>query len=70
MLPDLRYSRHIWRRKFPTLDPFRTCAALVLNVNLSLGSSVGQCALLHLPLIDSSDSIIDNLTALLKRDGW
>ena len=58
------------KRKFPTLNTFRTGAALVLNVNLSLGSSVGQCALLYLPVIGYSNSTIDNLTALLRRDGW
>ena len=64
MLSNLRETPHVGRRKFTALDPFRTGVALVLNVDLSLGSTVGQCALLYLLIIGLSHSIIDDLSAL------
>ena len=64
MLANLRDTRHVWRRKFTALDSFRTGVALVLNVDLSLNSTVGQYALLYLLIIGFSHSIIDDLNAL------
>ena len=45
-------------------------AILVLDVHTSLSLSIGFSNLLVLPLISSSTSTIDNLTAFLRRDGW
>ena len=64
VLANLRDTRHVGRRQFTALDPFRTGVALVLNVDLSLGSTVGQYTPLYLLTIGISHSIIDDLSAI------
>ena len=64
MLANIRNTRRVGRRNFTALDPFRTGVVLVLNVDLSLGSTVGQYAFLFLLIIGFSQSIIDDLSAL------
>ena len=54
-LTDLRYRRHVGRRKFTTLNRFRTCTALVFDQ--SLNSFVWQTTFLYLLIIGSSSTV-------------